>query len=133
MDVTDSTVVDSSEHDWATAGVDDFLSFCDDVSKREALFGDNKGPVGDGHTCETSHSTADAELDRESMVSPTTVASVEQMAHGNEVRTPGQTLDRLISRIETEKEPLILRLSTSSLPAYLLSASTVHSALRLRH
>ena len=93
MDVTDSTVVDSSEHDWATAGVDDFLSFCDDVSKREALFGDNKGPVGDGHTCETSHSTADAELDRESMVSPTTVASVEQMAHGNEVRTPGQTLD----------------------------------------
>jgi hypothetical protein len=73
--------------------VDDFLSFCDDVSKREALFGDNIGPVGGGRICETSHATADAELDRESMVSPTTVASVEQMAHGNEARAPGQTLD----------------------------------------
>ena len=91
MDVADSTVNAFSGHDWSTAVNDDFLSFSDDVSKRAALFGDDTGPADDGRVGESIHVAGEVEQDRESMVSPTTAASVEHMVHGNDAWASEQT------------------------------------------
>ena len=91
MDVADSTVNAFSGHDWSTAVNDDFLSFSDDVSKRAALFVDDTGPADDGRVGESIHVAGEVEQDRESMVSPTTAASVEHMVHGNDAWASEQT------------------------------------------
>ena len=76
MDATDSKVTDFSVQDWTNAGTDDFFSFSDDVSKRAALFGDVSGLDDDQPVRESCPVLGEVEQDRESMVSPTTAASV---------------------------------------------------------
>ena len=84
MDATDSKVTDFSVQDWTNAGTDDFLSFSDDVSKRAASFGDVSGLDDDQPVRESCPVLGEVEQDRESMVSPTTAASVEHMVLGND-------------------------------------------------
>lgn len=91
MDETDISVGDFSGQDWANAGDDDFFSFSDDVSKRAALFGDNAELDVDQLVGESRPVTVEAELDLESMVSPTTVVSGEHVLHGNDARDSFQT------------------------------------------